>query len=403
MNILLLSDKVPWPSNSGGAVATANMIRILHNAGHQVTLIALNSSKHYSDPNNINEEVKQSCQLITVDIDTSISKIDIISNLLFSNEPYNFSRFRSKTLKKTIKNHLRNNPYDIIQFEGISLYNYLPVIREHPEAKIVVRTHNVENNIWTGLALETNSFIRKQYFRNLARRIRIVEREFLSGIDGIIAISKTDLDWFEHNSICKSCVVIYPDLRLAQNRQGKPGKTIHELCFIGSLDWIPNQNGLKWFVERVFPRIVSEFPNLRFTVAGRNPSKGMLTVFNKYKIDYQGEPADSLSFLSDHLIEVVPLFSGSGLRIKILEALAAGTAVVTTTKGAEGLPDEIKSRLMISDKPDEMARAICSLLKHPQKVESYGKEISGIFYEYFDNLELSERLNSFYSTLINDT
>ena len=402
MNILLLSDKLPWPSDSGGAVATADMIRKLHEAGHRVTIIALNSSKHYSDPGSINKAIKELCLIIPVDVDTSISKIDIIKNLLLSNEPYNFSRFRSEKLEKTIRNHLRKNRYDIVQFEGLSLHNYLPLIREQSEAKIAVRAHNVENHIWAGLALETNSLIKKLYFRNLARRVKRTETEFISQADGIIAISKTDLAWFESNSRCKNCILIYPDLRVAEYPQPGSGSRLNDLCFIGSLDWMPNQNGLKWFVRNVLPLVTSEFPALTFRVAGRNPSKEMLSLFNKHSIDYQGEPADSLSFLSDHSIEVVPLFSGSGIRIKILEALAAGTAVVTTAKGAEGLPDEITGELMISDKPDEMARSICSLLKQPQKVESYGRKISGIFYEYFGNLELSERLKSFYSTLIDD-
>ncbi len=400
MNILLLTDKVPWSADNGSSIAIIDMIRLLHRGGNNITVLSANTRKHHADPGSVPDSIRGICKTETVEMNTSISFKRLMGNLFFSNEPYNFERFFTKRFEARLKEILASGNFDIVQFEGLALYKYLPAVRRYSGAKAILRAHNVENIIWRGLAAESTNLLFRLYYRVLASRILKLEKEVSNGFDGLVAISNDDMEWFRENGLTSPNLTVIPEYagyeKIISTDAAVPGS----VCFIGSLDWQPNINGLNWFLKKVWPLVLKGNKKARFVIAGRNPAARFTRLTKKYMVEYAGRPDDSSEFISMHSLMVVPLFSGSGIRIKILEATLAGKPVITTNTGASGLPDYLKEALLITDDPHEMASIIIFLTTKPELIDDISSRLSMIIKDNFSKLDQSELMNDFYSSMI---
>jgi glycosyltransferase involved in cell wall biosynthesis len=167
------------------------------------------------------------------------------------------------------------------------------------------------------------------------------------------------------------------------------------LFFIGALDWAPNREGLDWFFGKVWPELLSRWPDLVLHIAGRNASvyfTGKLPP-NVYP---EGEIEDAISFFRDHHVMIVPLLSGSGIRIKILEAMAMGKVVITSAVGASGLGVKDGEHLFIANSAEDYVSVLEKLEKHPRLMRETGHQARQFVTENFDNLALAGKLISFY-------
>ena len=172
------------------------------------------------------------------------------------------------------------------------------------------------------------------------------------------------------------------------------------MFFIGALDWLPNQKGLIWFLEQVWPKLKNDWPEVHFHVAGRNAPVWLAERLQSQNINFCGEIDDAGDFLSKFQVQIVPLFSGSGIRIKILEGMAMGKAIVATSKAVEGIGITPGKELMIADDADAFMLAIKDLLTHKNKRNSIGAEARAFISKEFDNLALANKVGSFYRSLI---
>ncbi|RPI67346.1 MAG: glycosyltransferase, partial [Ignavibacteriae bacterium] len=158
----------------------------------------------------------------------------------------------------------------------------------------------------------------------------------------------------------------------------EPSARSRELCFLGSLDWLPNIDGLRWFVERVMPLIRAEVPEAVLHIGGRAPSYDVSALHNGSSVIVHGPVENATEFRRAHGINIVPLFSGSGVRIKILEAFAAQCPIVSTTLGAEGLPVTHDHHLMIADDVQPFAQACIDVMHdgaHALRLGRAGREL----------------------------
>ncbi|MGC8803015.1 MAG: glycosyltransferase family 4 protein, partial [Bacteroidales bacterium] len=172
------------------------------------------------------------------------------------------------------------------------------------------------------------------------------------------------------------------------------------IMFLGALDWAPNQEGLIWFVEKVWPRVLAQNPYIIFHIAGRNApiwmQKKLSTVRN---VLFHGEVEKSSEFLAIADIMVVPILSGSGMRVKIIEAMAHGKIVITTTIGAEGIPVVSGEHLLIADSPEMFAQQINHMLANSQQLEAIAKNAIDFVRQTFDNECIARRVGNFYQQL----
>lgn len=397
MKILLLCNKPPWPPTDGGAVATLNMIKGLSAKKTFVSVLAMNTSKHFTNIDDIPEEFKNETDLHFVNLDTRIDLVKLLINLIFSDKPYNLERFQSDKFEMELTKMLKTD-FDIVQLEGLSLYHYLPVIRKNSSAKVVIRTHNVENLIWSGMAVEEINPFFKFYFKVLSKRLKVLESEIISEFDALVPISYNDLKWFKDNQVGIPSLVSPPGIdtsSLSENSENEPGNVF----FIGSLDWRPNINGLKWFIKKVWPLVLKKIPDTTFYIAGKNASKKTSKIFLGKNIFFHGEVTSSSQFIKNKSVMVVPLFSGSGIRIKTIEGMSLGKSIVTTPAGADGLEYENKRNIFIANSPLEFAEYITKLLldKELRRKTSYSA-IENVRKNY-NILASTENLLKFYREL----
>jgi glycosyltransferase involved in cell wall biosynthesis len=400
MKILQICNKPPYPPQDGGAIGMHNVTQGLIDAGHSVKVFSVNTPKHFVDINSLPTDYREKTQIEFGFINTDLSSKAALMNLLFSNRSYNIIRFEDKEFQKQLGRILDNDNYDIIQVESIFLNYYVDTIRKRSNAKIVLRSPNVEYMIWERMANEEKNPIKKYYLRVLARRLKNEELAALNTFDALFTVTKNDLDIYAANGCTIPMEFIPTGLDVTKSTIANSDKVEFPSIFhIGALDWMPNQEGLAWFLDNVWSRINQQFPEMKFYIAGR----GDATWFDssQYKnVILLGEIEDAAAFISSKAIMIVPLFSGSGMRVKIIEGMALGKAVVSTSIGIEGIIHHQNEDVLIADTPKSFIEAITSLVENPSKFNDIcGKAKVNIDRNY-SNRSLTEKLVSFLESIL---
>lgn len=396
MNILLLCNKSPFPPSEGGPMAMNSIVTGLLDAGHTVKVMAFNSDKYHVDINSIPEDYRKKTRIEFIDIDLSIKPLEAFKNL-FSNESYHVQRFISDKFKERLIKVLKKERFDIVQLEMIYMAPYIDTIREHSKATIVLRAHNVEHKIWERMAKKTIFFAKRWYLRHLVRTLRNYEMSVLDKVDGIAAITITDASYFRR-------VTATPVIDLPFGVDIDKFDPVFEVgdaptfYHIGSMNWMPNEEGIKWFLNNVWDKVLKRVPDAKLYLAGRNMPK-WLKKTKKKNVFVVGEVPDAHQFVDEHNIAIVPLFSGSGMRIKIIESMALGKTVITTLVGAEGIQYSEFDDIIIADNEPKMIENICRLYKHPEEAEAIGLNARRLIEEVYDNKKIINRLLIFYNEL----
>lgn len=394
MDILILTNKMPYPPKDGGAIATFSMAGAFADHGHRVTILAMNTSKHYCDINQIPEKFTQKMRILGVDLNTDLSAGKALRNLFTSSIPYNAQRFISEAFDEKLAALLKEEQFDIIQLEGIYVGPYIRTIRKYSKALVSMRAHNVEHEIWQRTASLTWG-LKRIYLRNLAKRIKRFETSMLNNYDVMVPITQRDGDQFARLG-CRLPIHVAPTgITRVDFKTDYQAIEFPSVFHLGALDWSPNQEGLKWFFSKVWPLILKEKPDVKFYLAGRNapPHFKNLRLPN---LEFLGEVDDAHEFIRSKAVMVVPLLSGSGMRIKIIEGMALGKAIVTTSIGIEGISGTHGENVMIADKPEDFAKAVVRLLKDERSVINIGSNAAVFAGKHYDNLEITSRLISFY-------
>ena len=176
-------------------------------------------------------------------------------------------------------------------------------------------------------------------------------------------------------------------------------KSTNSICFIGALDWRPNREGLDWFIANVWPDLSREMPDLKFHIAGRNTPADLIN--NRVKnIVVHGEVPNAVEFINSHNVMIVPLFSGSGMRVKILEGMALKKTIVTTSLGMEGIDAGHGKELLIADTPEAFKQAIELALSDQNLRDNIGKSAQEFVQQYYDHTTIASRLIEKYRQLL---
>ena len=400
MKILQLTNKLPFPPNDGGALATLNMTEGFLYHGHEITMLAMNTSKHFYDPGQIESKTRENITLIAIPVNTDVSLFAALKNLLISSIPYNIERFRTKDYEQALVKLLTKNKYDIIQLEGLSLVSYIPAIRKLSESKIILRAHNVEHQLWDSISYGRKPGIKKLYFKILSGRLKRFESECLNIIDALIPITAKDKTVFLKMGNKKPLFVAPAAITPGESRDTTDDNIIFpSLFFIGALDWIPNQDGLLWFIKNVWPDIVTKYPEIKFFIAGRNAPGSFCKKLRKQGIIFEGEVKNADNFTKDKAIMVVPLFSGGGIRVKILKSMSQGKVVISTPLGTEGIEAEHGKHLFYAKSREEFTESIDYIIGNKPLFEKIGKSARTFVYENFNNLAITKDLLLFYNSL----
>lgn len=398
MRILQLCHKPPVPAIDGGCLAMFNIARGLLDEGHDLTILSIETQKHPFLPDEINKEFLARTNMACVFVDTRINVVDAFANLI-TDDSYNISRFFSADFDIRLANLLKKEKFDVINLESLFMTPYIPSIRRNSKAAIVLRSHNLEHIIWERLAGSTKNILKRSYLQLLSRQIRKHEVAILKDIDGMAAITPEDAAKYLDLGYKKPLITIPFGLYLNDYPiEGMPTKQ-RGLFHLGSMDWKPNEEGIQWFLETVWPDILRQIPSMKLHLAGRN-MPDWLTGLEMQGLQIDGEVPDARQYIVDHEIMIVPLLSAGGMRVKIIEGMALGKCVVATSVGAEGIDYQHGKNILIANKPDEFIELFKKLTENQELVSRIGENARKLVEEKYNYRNLGKNLAEFYQSLM---
>ena len=397
MKILQLCNKPPIPSVDGGCIAMKASAEAILAGGNHLKVLAAETPKHPFIKFSANQHFVNLTHFETVFIDTTVKPFKILLNL-FSSKSYNVSRFWSPDFNNKLIQILQSEKYNIIQLESIYVAPYIDTIRIFSShSKIILRAHNVENELWFKQARNEKNLLKSLYYNLIARRLKKYEREVVHKVDAVAAISPKDAKRFSRFNALAELKAIPLNIEINNNWNNSNNKIT--LFYIGSLDWKPNLEGLKWFLQSVWPEIYKQMPYLRFYIAG----KKMPDKMKNRKIAgviFEGEVKDARAFMNSKKIMIVPLFSGSGVRVKILEAMSCGKTVISTSLGAEGLECEKNKNILIADNATEFIDDIKKCVNNPALCVETGLNALAFVKNNFSTESIAARYSSLYEEVL---
>lgn len=369
--------------------------------GHEVKVLAINSFKYNVKPEDIPDSYREKTGLELHYLDLRIKPFDAFRNL-FTSQSYHVKRFISESFEEHILKILTENEFDIIQFETLYIAPYIEVIRSVTKAPIILRAHNVEHEIWERVRDTTRNPFKKWYLRHLTKTLKNYEIGALPKFDGIAAITGRDAKelakYSKHTQVTDIPFGIYPE----QYQISDPEEwEFPSLFHIGSMNWVPNEEGIKWFIDEVWPMVQREHPEIKLYLAGRHMPEWLknLKVNN---IEVVGEVESATHFINSMGVMIVPLLSGSGIRIKIIEGMAAGKPVISTTVAAEGIKCTSGKDIMLADSAIEFTNSISALLEDKQKAIQIGIKARKLIEDEYNNDSIIEKLERFYKKIIEE-
>ena len=398
MKVLIIGSRIPFPLHDGGAIATFNLLKGLTDIGIETTYISLNTLKHFADQTTIQNEFGFLKSIIPYKIDTKIRPLKALANL-FGNTSYNIERFYDPGFEALLIQHVQQNTYDIIHFEGLFASTYIDTIIRHTNSPTLLRQHNIEYQIWERLAGNEKQPLKKWYLKLLAKRMKRYELMVIQKFDRLVCIAETDEmvleQWIDQNKI----ETIPGGFTIKVDDLKPQSSNANAIYHIGSMEWLPNQQAMEWFHHFVWPKVIQQLPSAQFFMAGKNmPESYQSWTTSNFKV--MGEVIDAHAFAADKSILIVPLQSGSGIRMKTIEAMLQGKAVVTTTIGAQGLPIVNQEHCLMADTAEDFAKAIIDLLNHRQKTLQLGKAAQDLMLRFYDNRKVSELWHRCYQSML---
>lgn len=399
MKILQICSKIPFPPKDGGSIAMNILTHGLINAGNQVHVLAVNTPKHFIKDEDIDSDYRKKTNYRSVFIDTSVKRLDAILNL-FSDKSFNIIRFYSSDFEKILIKQLQKEQYDIIHLETLWVTPYLDAIRKNSKAKIVLRSQNVEFMIWERLAEDAGSPLKKMYLKLLSKRLKKYEVGLLNKYDAIATITELDSIVFKKLGCTIPIIHVPFGIDLEKYKIDTSNLEKPSVFHIGAMDWRPNADGINWFLKNVWMSVLSKHPSIKLYLAGRNMPDWLMQL-KMDNVVICGEVPDSHKFINSKSIMIVPLTSGGGMRVKIIEGMAFGKTIVSTTVGAEGIDYENGKNILIANSENEFVQAIHKCLDDIKFSDAIGKNARTLVETKYDNQLICNKLSDFYKSLLN--
>jgi glycosyltransferase involved in cell wall biosynthesis len=399
MKILQICSKIPFPPKDGGSIAMNILTHGLIASGNQVDVLAVNTPKHFIKEEDIDKDYRLKTNYQSIFIDTAIKPIAAFFNL-FSSKSYNIARFYSKEFESQLIAKLTTNQYDVIQLETLWVTPYVDVIRKHATAKIVLRSQNVEFMIWERLAEDCSNPLKKAYLKLLSKRLKAYELSMLNKYDAILTITELDTVVFKNMGCIKPIIHVPFGIDLEKYKIDITNLEKPSVFHIGAMDWRPNADGINWFLKDVWLKVVENYTTINLYLAGRN-MPDWLTHLKMKNVVVEGEVVDSHQFINSKSIMIVPLNSGGGMRVKIIEGMAFGKTIISTSVGAEGIEYENGKNIIIADTEKEFSEAIQKCLNDTAFADLIGKNARILSETKYDNQIICNQLSDFYKGLLN--
>jgi polysaccharide biosynthesis protein PslH len=394
MKIVYISNKPIYPLIDGGCVAMQQFLNCLIQTKNDVKHFCLSTSKHtFSEknyPDNLSVLVRPESFAVNTKVDVFAA-----STFLLKKGSYNVHRFKNKQFNRKLVSYLTENTVDLIILESIYLGEYISSIRSSSPAKILIRSHNVEHQIWNRLADNERSVLKKRYYKKLASDLKKSELEILDRVDGIACISEQDLILFKGLGV-RTPMTTFP--MTLEKKKENCDYSSDSFFHLGAMNWNPNIEAVRHLVYNIFPSIRKQRPNAKLILAGSfmpeefqsDPRKGIEVVGYINRLE---------DFMTTHGIMLSPLKSGSGVRIKFLEGMNLGVPIVTTKTGAEGINGQNNRDYLVAENDEEFISLALELHSSAEKRCKLGAAAKAFIEKNYQATAVTKKIIEFISEI----
>jgi polysaccharide biosynthesis protein PslH len=401
VHILWLKTELLHPVDKGGKIRTYQMLKELKR-DHQITYLTLDDGAADVDAR---EKATEYChEIISIPHHTTAKfsaafYSELASNLL-SPLPYAIKKYYSAPMREQVVQLGASRCFDVIVCDFLAPAINVP---EDVPCPTVLFQHNVEAMIWKRHYEVQSNTLKQAYLRGQWRKMRAFERESCRRFDAVITVSREDHEMIEREYEAANVydVPTGVDVEFFQST-GLGAPDANNLVFTGSMDWLPNEDAIRYFTEQIMPLIRQRVPDVTLTVVGRNPYPGLLEL-SKHddSIVVTGRVDDVRPFMEKAAVYIVPLRIGGGTRLKIFEAMAMEKAVVSTSVGAEGLPVRNEEELILADTPEAFAGSVVRLLQDQAVARRLGQQAGARVRETFGWRRVAEDFASICENTVN--
>jgi sugar transferase (PEP-CTERM/EpsH1 system associated) len=378
MHILWLKTELLHPVDKGGRIRTYQMLRALRKQ-HRITYLTLDDGSAAPDARQLAAEYAD--DVICVPFSSARKRSwrfwrELASNLA-SRLPYAVAKYRSPAMTQAIHDVMARADVDVVVCDFLAPSLNVPADLAVPT---VLFQHNVEAMIWRRHFEVRSNPLARWYFRQQWRRMERFEEQECRRFGRVIAVSAEDAAVIREQYGVPTAADVPTGV---DTKYFTPSGTVRqdaaELVFTGSMDWLPNEDGIRWFADEILPRVRALVPGVTVTIVGRHPPESVQALAARDpSVRVTGTVPDVRPYVERAAAFVVPLRIGGGTRLKIFEAMAMERPVISTTIGAEGLPLQDGVHLLLADTPDSFARATAALLSDAGRARAMAQAAAGL-------------------------
>ena len=365
MKVLFVGSNFLHPTTKGGQIRTLEMLKHLHR-WHEIHYVALENPDHPEGPARAGEYSTKAYPIPHRAPDKrSAAFFRQLITGTFSSTPLAISRFSPPGMREFLSDLIGRERFDAVVSDFLVPMDYMP-----DRSSTILFQHNVEFMIWRRHVEHAKDPIRKAYFRLQADRMFAFERRACVESAHVVACSEVDSEVMRKHFGIRHVTAIPTGVNLEYFAKPAPGAepvtSQPDLAFIGSMDWMPNEQGVLWFSNEILPLIRKRRPQTTFAVVGRTPPPAIQALAKDPGITVTVTVPDVRPWFWESRVSIVPLLVGGGTRLKIYEAMAAMSPVVSTAVGAEGLVYKNPENIRVADTPQHFADQCLDLLQHPE-------------------------------------
>lgn len=393
LKILYLMPDFPYPATGGGPLRIMGLVLGVAEAGHEVHVISFGDSQKTATP------LHENCASVELVEPPARSKLDRLKTLLLTQKADMETRRWSAKFIQVLERKLQSHTFDIVQCQSLEMTPYLLYLRQRwPQLKLVYDAYNAEAELQR-MAYQTDRATLKKlplavYSRMQWKRIEALEHSLSEAADAIIAVSEIDQQILQ---VGNAPVYLVPNGIHVGAYLTSPTQPLHQpaLIFTGTMDYRPNVDAARWFADEILPHI----PTAHLYIVGNRPTAAVQALASRENIIVTGFVEEVQPYLHTATVFIVPMRVGSGTRLKMLQAMVCGCAIVSTTVGAAGLNARHGEHLLLADDAPSFAAAVNDLLHNPERRHELGENARRFVQEKFDWSVIVPRLLQVYEQL----
>ena len=395
MKILFLSPTVPFPLTDGGRIRVFNLLKQIAEKS-DVTLLALETQT--TDADGVAELQRLGIQVHLVPNVPMLPRVSLgtLVKAFLKRQPITVARYDVRAYRQKFRELIADQTFDLIHYEMFHTAQF------HTETHLpgVLSQQNVDSAIWRRLCSETANPLYKFAYWTQQLAFQHYERVLSPKFNAVTCTSDIDAIVFQHHCAEDAIEIIPNGVDVTHYLPDFTTEAPAHLIYIGSMDWYPNEDAVAFFADEVLPGIQEKVPDVAFSIVGGNPPVRVQKLAERDGVVVTGRVPEIKPYFAEATVFVVPLRIGSGTRLKILEALAMGKAIVSTTVGAEGLDLRDGEEIFIADEPTAFADAVTRLLTDSELRRRIGENGRTRVEQDYDWRSIGEKLYGLYTRIV---